>query len=291
MHFNFIDLKAACESKSFIYEVLRRNHLLNEEGSVCNACNDGVLLIQNRINTPTGKVLRCNNRGCRKHRNIVKESVLNGNKVSKILFLSGAFIKNKTIASIIDDTNLNEKTVYKYFNIFRKICSEKISEENVVLGGPDIEVEIDETHLFCRKYNRGRILAYQHIWVFGIMERISKKIYLEVVPQRSGNCLFNIVNSHLARGSKVYSDSWAGYNIIKNHYNVLSVNHKLYFVDPNNNNIHTNNIERVWRILKNDLRGSYNENYEIHLKEFMFRRNFLTGNFLEDFDFFIKLFG
>ena len=41
-----------------------------------------------------------------------------------------------------------------------------------------VEVEIDETLITKRKYHRGRILG--QIWVFGGIERISKKKF--VIP-------------------------------------------------------------------------------------------------------------
>jgi len=38
---------------------------------------------------------------------------------------------------------------------------------DICVGGRGLHVEIDETHIFHRKYYRGRILAYEDVWVFG----------------------------------------------------------------------------------------------------------------------------
>lgn len=206
-----------------------------------------------------------------------------------MVFLAGAFIKNKSISSIIEDTGFDEKTVYKYFSFFRNFCFDYVQNNNIILGGPGVEVEIDETHLFTRKYHRGNVLASEHIWVFGIIERLSKKVYLEVVPKRDGPTLYNIVNTRVRRGTQIYSDSWAGYNLIRENYDTLSVNHRICFVDPVNRNIHTNNIERLWRTLKDDVRGACNDNYFLHLSEFMFRRWFFTEDFETSLEEFIKL--
>jgi hypothetical protein len=46
-----------------------------------------------------------------------------------------------------------------------------------MLGGENVEIEIDESHLFKWKYNRGRLLAFQNVWIFGIIERIQKNVF------------------------------------------------------------------------------------------------------------------
>ena len=58
-------------------------------------------------------------------------------------------------------------------------------------------------------------------------------------------------------GSKIYSDKFSSYvtKFSNSHLNPLGfdhyfVNHSLTFVDPINNDIHTNNIERTWRSLR-----------------------------------------
>ena len=111
-------------------------------------------------------------------------------------------------------------------------------------------VEIDETHLFKRKYNRGSILSFESVWIFGMIERESKKIYMEKVARRDSESLFIIVNRHVLPGTNLISDQWRGYSKIKQFYDIKRVNHTFHFVDPENNQIHTNNIERMWRSLK-----------------------------------------
>ncbi|KCZ75690.1 hypothetical protein H311_03327, partial [Anncaliia algerae PRA109] len=121
-----------------------------------------------------------------------------------------------------------------------------------------IEIEIDETHLFKRKYHKGNVLASEAIWIFGIYERISKKVYFEAVPKRDAQTLYKIISKKVRPNSIIYSDSWAGYSEIRKHFEVKSVNHKLYFVHPDDKSNHINNIERTWRTLKEDMRGACN---------------------------------
>ncbi|KCZ79708.1 hypothetical protein H312_02898, partial [Anncaliia algerae PRA339] len=135
----------------------------------------------------------------------------------------------------------------------------------------------------------GNMLASEQIWVFGIIERISKKVYLTVIERRDGETLSRIINDVLLPGTIIFSDSWRGYNLIRQNFETYSINHKLHFVDSLNNNIHINNIERLWRILKNDIRGCQVGNYEYHLKEFIYRRYFFNTSFEENLNLFIKL--
>jgi hypothetical protein len=60
------------------------------------------------------------------------------------------------------------------------------------------------------------------------------------------------------------------------------VNHSERFVDQELRFVHTNNIERMWRSIKEQVRGVRLENLDEHLKYFMFERKYLTGNFIYD---------
>ncbi|KCZ81519.1 hypothetical protein H312_01097 [Anncaliia algerae PRA339] len=286
---NFVDFKSFCESKAYLFNLFSSNNLIENENLVCLKCKCFNYCVKIREKEPLGKVLKCPGKDCKNERTLLKNSFFQNKKISKIVYLAGAFIKNKSIASIIEDTGFDEKTVYKHFNYFRRKCHEKVENMDFKLGGVGIEVEIDESHLFTRKYHRGNMLASEQIWVFGIIERISKKVYLTVIERRDGETLSRIINDVLLPGTIIFSDSWRGYNLVRQNFETYSINHKLHFVDPLNNNIHTNNIERLWRSLKNDIRGCQVENYEYHLKEFIYRRYFFSTSFEENLNLFIKL--
>lgn len=79
--------------------------------------------------------------------------------------------------------------------------------------------------------------------MFGILERNSKNICLEAVPQSNDKNLFDVLLSRVLTVFKIYSDPWRGNNLISKNYECLKVNHHLCFVDPGSPEIHTNNIE------------------------------------------------
>ena len=78
-----------------------------------------------------------------------------------------------------------------------------------------------------------------NIWIFGLFERGTKKVYVKRVEKRDARTLFNVVGEHVLAGTTIKRDQWRGYSEIKRCYNVESVNHSFNFVDPNNSETHT----------------------------------------------------
>jgi hypothetical protein len=85
------------------------------------------------------------------------------------------------------------------------------------------------------------------------------------------------------------TDGWRGYNKIYETYECKTVLRKYHVVDPDDNVIHTNNIERLWRSLKEEITGTCNDNYEKTIDLFLFRRNYETGSFEDKIKFSIKI--
>ena len=99
---------------------------------------------------------------------------------------------------------------------FYSSMTEKLSSETKqwILSG-SIEgatnvIEIDEC-LFGRKrkYNKGRYLRRQ--WVFGIVERMTRKTFFKVILDRSSETLIPLIKEKVLTGATIYSDDWRGY--------------------------------------------------------------------------------
>jgi transposase-like protein len=242
------------DNQSFLQNLFEIAGYCERRGSGCDVCGIGPLYLLKVKRGPLGFIYKCSNRLCKLETSVVKNTLFSRSCIKKVFIILGYFIKNKTISSIVEDSGYDEKTVYKYFNKFRELCA-NYESLNVILGGDGCEVEIDETHLFKRKFHRGRILTFENVWILGIFERNTKRIYVEHVLQRDSETLFNIVSEHVMPGTIIFTDSWKGYSKIKRFFETKSVKHRLYFVDPLDSNNHTNNIERTWRTLKDNLRG------------------------------------
>ena len=109
-------------------------------------------------------------------------------------------------------------------------------------------VEIDESVMAKRKYNRGRVL--KEVWIFGGICREDKQLFLIIVPDRTSVTLLKAIKDHILPGTTIYSDCWAAYNkLLQEGYPHLTVNHSENFIDPSTG-AHTQTIERLWRSVK-----------------------------------------
>ena len=77
------------------------------------------------------------------------------------------------------------------------------------LGGRGKIVEIDEAKFGRRKYNRGRVIEGQ--WVFGGIERGSRKTFLVPVDKRDAETLMTIIRKRVEPGTTVIYDMWKAY--------------------------------------------------------------------------------
>ena len=112
--------------------------------------------------------------------------------------------------------------------------------ENSIEGNTDI-VELDES-LFGkkRKYNRGA--PTKRIWIFGLVERATRKTVFVPVNDRKKETLIPIIQKHVRRGSKIFHDDWAAYAKLEQHgYVHDTVVHAREFVSPTG--VCTNTIE------------------------------------------------
>ena len=174
-------------------------------------------------------------------------------------------------------TGLSKPTVIQALSELRTICSNKILNAGVKIGGIGKTVEIDESKFGPkRKYRRGRVS--EGPWVFGAVERGSQKALLFRVPDRTGETLIHhLITTHILPGTVIYSDQFYPYIPLNQlGYIHLSVNHSKNFVNPDSG-AHTNTIEGLWALVKKKLKsmsGTLYEHLPSYLDEFIWFRNF-----------------
>ena len=130
------------------------------------------------------------------------------------------------------------------YNFVRDISAQYFIDHPSLIGGPGIEVEIDESKFGKQKYNRGRQVDSH--WVFGGMERVSGECFLVEVQQRDANTLLSLIAQYICPDSIIYSDEWSSYNQLSasTGLRLLTVNHSLHFVDPKTG-AHTQGVEAM----------------------------------------------
>ena len=128
--------------------------------------------------------------------------------------------------------------------------------------------------------------------------RSTKRTILFHVENKSRNTLIPLILEYATPNTTIYSDKFSSYINPRNNHSHLNdlgfthynINHTLHFVDPFQNHIHTNNIERKWRSLRNYIsitqRSLKDEFIDAYLDIFMLK-NMIP---IEDmYDFMIEL--
>ena len=173
----------------------------------------------------------------------------------------------------------------------KRECNKKISNSVVQL------LQRHHHHLFCKKpseinnvtvhcdesfvggkhkYNRGRIPRVQTRWIFGIIDNLNHKCYIEFVQKRDVNTIIPIITRHVANGCTINTDGAKVYKHLDYmNYVHNSVVHKNHYVDPITGH-HSNWIENLWANLKiklKSLRGSQGHMLDGHIDEYMYKYN------------------
>ena len=103
------------------------------------------------------------------------------------------------------------------------------------------EIQIDES-CFGKKQKHHRGSVHNRTWVFGMMERRTRRTIFRVVSQRNRDTLLPIIKENVALGSIITSDAWKAYDTLESEgYKHEVVVHKDGFIS--NSGAHTNGIE------------------------------------------------
>lgn len=172
-------------------------------------------------------------------------------------------------------TGHSSHTIAAYYSIFRTIILNTLVEEDTIIGGDGIIVELDESKFGKIKYNLGH--RVEGVWVFGGVERTeNRKMFLKIVEKRNEETLIDLIKTHIKPNSIIISDCWKSYDKlgeIKGYEIHFKVNHSQNYVDPISG-AHTNSIEGTWNGIKQGIkpRNRTKKNIEEYLLEFIWRR-------------------
>lgn len=123
----------------------------------------------------------------------------------------------------------SDHTVVDWKNFSREVCLSILKLDNEKNGGTGRTVEIDESKFGKRKYHRGK--RVDGVWVFGGIERETKKCFFEVVEDRSANTLIPIIKKYILPGTTILSDCWKAYSSIESegyqHLTVIKPFHRI----------------------------------------------------------------
>ncbi|KAG7295072.1 hypothetical protein JYU34_022541 [Plutella xylostella] len=108
-------------------------------------------------------------------------------KVSMVAYLRLMvhFLRRDKVSQAAKDVGVARKSASQVYHFLREVCEVAEAHDRVKIGGVDDVVEVDETHLYTRKYHRGRLLRRQ-TWSFGCLSR--KDTYSRGIDPGQNTC-------------------------------------------------------------------------------------------------------
>ena len=193
---------------------------------------------------------RCCVKSCRKEVSIFDSTFFENMKLKVNDFMELAYywlVGVKTL-NLITITGHSSQTITNYCHSLRKMVSDSLGFEDIVIGGENIVVEIDESKFGKIKHNRGH--SVNGAWVLGGVERTTeRKMFLLEVPDRAAETLIRKIKTYVKPGSIIITDCFKSYATLHNFYTHLTVNHSIEYVDSVSG-AHTNTIEGTWGAIK-----------------------------------------
>ncbi|SPF32652.1 transposase [Candidatus Sulfotelmatobacter kueseliae] len=163
------------------------------------------------------------------------------------------------------------------------------------MGGPGVEVEVDETYVGAKAENIHKsrkerikrlreqtvepnsIMAryYAKTPIQGFLDREERKVRATVIPNVKRETLQERILSQVEKGSHVYTDQAMAYTHLQSHFVHEVVNHLETYVKGR---VHTNGLENFWSLLKRSLKGSYVAVEPFHLFRYVDEQVFRYNN-------------
>lgn len=177
--------------------------------------------------------------------------------------------------SIQQNNNVSSATVASYISIYREAMHYGLFDKQLrtKLGGEDATIEIDETLIGHRKFNRGREVHGK--WLLGMIERKTGNVRFAMCPdnKRDKETLLQLIEENVEKKTTIITDMWKGYsNIEAEGFRHKTVNHSYNFINPEDG-AHTQTIEATWSALKYKLRLKTDKlNLDSYLFEYMYRK-------------------
>lgn len=173
-----------------------------------------------------------------------------------------------------------------WFMMHRIRLALKIGSFHKLGGGPENEVEVDETFVGGKLrnmhkdkkviYNK-RGGAYGKAVVMGMLDRGRGEVRASVVTDTRRGTLQPKIASNVKFGSTVYTDEATQYEQLSSFYNYVHdvINHTEKYVKGR---VHTNGIENFWSLLKRGIGGTYVTVEPFHLDRYVDEQVFRYNN-------------
>ena len=121
-----------------------------------------------------------------------------------ILELLAIFCEEWVVRDVVERTDVSKKTIIAWNRVFRSACKRYLDSVFEPVGQNGSVVQIDETLLTRREYNRERVVREQ--WLFGAIDAVSNDFVIRNADRRTAEVLRQIIHKTIEEGSIVISD-------------------------------------------------------------------------------------
>ena len=223
-----------------------------------------------------GKRFKCGNKACYKKFSVTVGTVFEASNIPltkwlAALYLATAHKKGISSYQLARDLGIAQKSAWFMLHRLRALMSHIPKEK---LSGI---VEADETYL-SRKYRSDyKGLAPEEIdynlaskhkskgAVLGLAQR-DGNVIVKAMPDITANKVWEHINENVKPVSDLHTDESFIYRNDEQPYNRQSVNHsKKQWVKGN---VHTNNVENFWSVMKRGVHGIYHQISYKHLQRY-----------------------
>lgn len=244
----------------------------------------------------TRRLWRCKNKECKREFSLKVGTIMEDSPIKLDKWLSAMWMivnaKNGISSYEIHRAlGVTQKTAWFLLHRIRLAMQQGTFEK---LSG---HVEADETfiggkprnmHLATRKRRITGTGGKDKTAVMGIIER-GGEVRAMVISDRKKGTLQEAVRDHVQGGSSLYSDALLSYRGLAADYAHQVIDHAVKYVDGN---VHTNNIENFWSLLKRCIHGTYVRIEPFHLFRYLDEQTFrFNGRKLNDAERFVMALG
>ncbi|KAK8735577.1 hypothetical protein OTU49_005444 [Cherax quadricarinatus] len=164
-----------------------------------------------------------------------------------LLFINEFVRKRFTQRAVQENIGIASNTVVNWKNFCGLVCVNWMDEQEAI-GGPGSIIEIKESK-FGKSHSSGR-RAVESVWVFGGIDRHTKKQFIVPVEGRDSETLIPLCQKYIKPGSTIYSDFRKAYAELGSlGYVHQMVKRSQSLVDPDTG-AHTKNIKKLWKDIK-----------------------------------------
>lgn len=129
-------------------------------------------------------------------------------------------------------------------------------------------VEVDETWIGGKTEGTGHGFKGNKVLAVGAIER-QGNVILQAIKHADRETLHKFIHTNTAPDTKaIYTDDWPAYNGIED----TNTKHETVNHSANEwvkGNVHTNNVENIWLLLKRSITGSYHQVSKKHLDSYL----------------------